>query len=156
VTMSGSVTKRCQSLKLPTGESFEWRYARTKGHNCKKEERLLLVQEPPADSEIAEKIRTDVNASKQRGGRLTRSKNLFRPTVKPQPRILAQLIRNDEMRSPGTSKCTTGNGGQLILDPTCGDLLPEELVMSSCLVMLRREQDRLRCAQAAIIVAIVL
>ena len=63
--------------------------------------------------------------------------------------ILAQLIRGEGTRSEGTSRCTAGNGGQLILDQEATSHIEEALIIATCLVMLKREIDRRRGAQAA-------
>jgi hypothetical protein len=62
---------------------------------------------------------------------------------------VAQLIRNDQFRTPGTKKYSGGNGGRLLIDlrmwgedkhtsPQC----VEAFVVASCLLMLKREADR--------------
>lgn len=67
----------------------------------------------------------------------------------PAPRILAQLIRSEK-------SSRAGNGGQLVLEPGCVDLVPEDVVVSTGLVMLKKEMDRLRAVQAGVIVTILL
>ncbi|KAJ3498317.1 hypothetical protein NLG97_g1223 [Lecanicillium saksenae] len=62
---------------------------------------------------------------------------------------IAQLIRNAELRTPGTVKYSGGNGGRLMLDlhawensekgATAG---VEAFVVASCILMLKREADR--------------
>lgn len=59
---------------------------------------------------------------------------------------IAQLIRNDEFRTPGTRQYSGGNGGRLMMDlrmwnddsPEC----VEAFVVASCILMLKREADR--------------
>ncbi|KAH7316997.1 hypothetical protein B0I35DRAFT_434369 [Stachybotrys elegans] len=62
-------------------------------------------------------------------------------------RCVAQLIRNKDLRSAGSTRWSVGNGGRLLLDlrpwaEAKGALQHiEVLCMSSCLVMLKREID---------------
>lgn len=62
---------------------------------------------------------------------------------------IAQLIRSEQLRTPGTKKYSGGNGGRLMMDlrmwnddkhasPQC----VEAFVVASCLLMLKREADR--------------
>ncbi|KAI0113733.1 hypothetical protein GGR51DRAFT_22311 [Nemania sp. FL0031] len=75
------------------------------------------------------------------------------------PRRIAQLVRNETFRSPGTSRSTAGNGGRLMLDLTVFDEKARErvewLVVTTALTMLKREVDRRRAQQAATIAALV-
>ncbi|EFY96810.1 hypothetical protein MAA_07623 [Metarhizium robertsii ARSEF 23] len=69
------------------------------------------------------------------------------------PLAVAQLVRSEALRTPGTSGATAGNGGRLLMD--LGEWVggktearaAEVLVLSSCLVMLKKEVDRRRAAQ---------
>lgn len=61
---------------------------------------------------------------------------------------IAQLIRNDEMRTPGSKRHAGGNGGRLQIDlrawqgeKTAGPGI-EAFVVASCILMLKREADR--------------
>jgi len=62
-------------------------------------------------------------------------------------KIVAQLIRDHETRTAGTTKCSAGNGGQLVLDQHASSELDEALIVATCLVMLKRELDRRRAIQ---------
>ncbi|KAF2265088.1 hypothetical protein CC78DRAFT_532715 [Lojkania enalia] len=66
---------------------------------------------------------------------------------------IAVLIRNDETRTPGSKTCSAGNGGELVLGEDVGgkEGILEELVVASCLLMLKKEIDRRRAVQFAII-----
>ncbi|RYO86557.1 hypothetical protein DL766_003448 [Monosporascus sp. MC13-8B] len=70
-------------------------------------------------------------------------------------RRVAQLVRNSEFRSPGTSVRTAGNGGRLMLDLGGFDEKLRErvqwLVVATALVMLKKEVDRRKAAQIAIL-----
>ncbi|KAJ4299811.1 hypothetical protein N0V90_005057 [Kalmusia sp. IMI 367209] len=68
-------------------------------------------------------------------------------------RRLAALVRNDETRTPGSKSCSAGNGGELVLGEDVGgkEGINEELVIASCLLMLKKEIDRRRAVQLMII-----
>lgn len=62
---------------------------------------------------------------------------------------VAQLIRNDQFRTPGTGRCSGGNGGRLVMDlrtwqdekhADADDV--EAFFVASCILMLKREADR--------------
>lgn len=62
---------------------------------------------------------------------------------------VAQLIRNAELRTPGTVKYSGGNGGRLMLDlhewennDKGGAAGVEAFAVASCILMLKREADR--------------
>lgn len=57
---------------------------------------------------------------------------------------IAALIRNDETRTPGSNACSAGNGGELALSEEVGEKsgIGEELVVATCLLMLKKEIDR--------------
>lgn len=64
---------------------------------------------------------------------------------------VAQLVRSDEFRTPGTTRYMGGNGGRLMMDlslwtedkkATAKDV--EAFVVASCICMLKREADRFR------------
>ena len=61
---------------------------------------------------------------------------------------VAQLVRSDEMRTPGTSAMYAGNGGRLQMQLAAQEggeaLLDEPTVVSTCLIMLKKEVDRRR------------
>lgn len=70
---------------------------------------------------------------------------------------IAQLVRSEALRTPGTTRATAGNGGRLLVD--LGEWVggkaearaAEVLVLSSCLVMLKKEVDRRRAAQCMVL-----
>ena len=65
---------------------------------------------------------------------------------------IAYLLRSPDTRATGSSGCSAGNGGQLVLDPDVDlSIVEEALVIATCLVMLRRERDRRRFIQAMVI-----
>jgi hypothetical protein len=68
--------------------------------------------------------------------------------------IIAQLIRGEGSRTQGTSRCSAGNGGQLVLGQEATGHLDEALVVASCLVMLKKEIDRRRGVQMAVIAGV--
>ncbi|KAJ8117903.1 hypothetical protein OPT61_g1009 [Boeremia exigua] len=62
---------------------------------------------------------------------------------------VAVLVRNDETRTLGSKSCSAGNGGALLLGESVGEKngIEEELVVATCLLMLKKEIDRRRCVQ---------
>jgi hypothetical protein len=68
-------------------------------------------------------------------------------------RRVAQLVRSEELRTPGTTGATAGNGGRLLMNlgewerskPETRAM--EVLVLAGCVVMLKKEVDRRRAAQ---------
>lgn len=66
---------------------------------------------------------------------------------------VAQLVRNDELRTPGTKYMAAGNGGRLQMHLTGEkghEVIDEVVVVVTCLVMLKKEIDRLRGFQIAV------
>lgn len=62
---------------------------------------------------------------------------------------VAQFVRNDRFRTPGSVKYSGGNGGRLMMDLRLWDNEPntktenaEAFIVSSCILMLKREADR--------------
>ncbi len=65
---------------------------------------------------------------------------------------VAQLVRNDVLRTPGTKHMAAGNGGRLQMDlvgEKGHEIVDEVVVVVTCLVMLKKEIDRLRAMQIA-------
>lgn len=63
---------------------------------------------------------------------------------------IAQLVRNDEVRTPGTQWMAAGNGGRLqmrLRGENGSEEVDEVVVVVTCLVMLKKEIDRLRTIQ---------
>ncbi|KIW99711.1 uncharacterized protein Z518_11124 [Rhinocladiella mackenziei CBS 650.93] len=118
IKVCGRWTSRSISFMTADSHVFEWSYASTKDANGKKANILAL-----------------------------RRKEL--PTAEPdgQGKIIAQLIRSDDTRTQGTSKCSAGNGGQLVLDQDATSHLDEALIVATCLMMLKKEIDRRRFIQ---------
>jgi hypothetical protein len=70
---------------------------------------------------------------------------------------MAVLIRNDETRTSGSKSCSAGNGGELVLGKDVGgkDGIEEDLVVATCLLMLKKEIDRRRTVQFMLIASAV-
>jgi hypothetical protein len=68
---------------------------------------------------------------------------------------LAQLVRTNETRAPGSKPSSAGNGGVLMIDELATKLMgiSEELVVASGLMMLKKEIDRRRGMQFAALAA---
>lgn len=69
-------------------------------------------------------------------------------------RRVAQLVRNEEFRSQGSRRTAAGNGGRLMMDlrqwiDSKNEIQQMEvLIITSCIVMLKKEIDRRRIRQA--------
>ncbi|KAJ5923836.1 hypothetical protein N7466_008023 [Penicillium verhagenii] len=123
--VTGKWTSRSARFTMPTGTTYEWAYAKQKRSDGQKLKLIVLHAISKEDSNEKE----------------------F------QTRRVAQLVRSSDTRTPGTSSCSAGNGGELQIDE--GALLTlqldESIVVATCLVMLKREIDRRRVMQAAAI-----
>jgi hypothetical protein len=72
--------------------------------------------------------------------------------------VVAHFVRGEGCRTPGSGASSAGNGGRLVMDLGIwegGDVKVERemallMVVSTCLVMLKREVDRRRAQQIAI------
>jgi hypothetical protein len=64
-------------------------------------------------------------------------------------RRITALVRNDDTRTPGSLNTIAGNGGELALGEDVGGKagLGEDLVVATCLLMLKKEIDRRRAVQ---------
>lgn len=122
VKLTGRWASRTMSFTSPKGIEFEWKYAKTR-HPDGTKVNLIILQ--TADDRNDEK----------------------------EARRIAQLARDRGTRTPGTSKCTAGNGGELQIDDGALNAfdLDEPIVVATCLVMLKREIDRRRMIQCAVI-----
>ncbi|KAJ5780099.1 hypothetical protein N7457_005259 [Penicillium paradoxum] len=125
VTVAGKWTSRTMRFAMPTGKQFEWGYAKEKRADGQK---INLIIFRAAD-EAGEK-------SKDR-----------------KDRRIAQLVRGQDTRTPGTSRCTAGNGGELQINEAVAQALEidETIIVATCLMMLKKEIDRRRMAQFAVI-----
>jgi hypothetical protein len=123
VTVNGNWTSRTMQFVMPGGRQFEWGYAKEK----------------LADGQ---KVNLIVFRAIEKMGK-TREKKAR----------IAQLVRGVDTRTPGTSKCTAGNGGELQIDEVELQLhkLDEAVVIATCLMMLKKEMDRRRMLQFAMI-----
>ncbi|KAI1863927.1 uncharacterized protein JN550_009206 [Neoarthrinium moseri] len=127
---SRSTFSRTQTVTTSLG-TFEWRYASKRERAAAGEggaDNLLVferVEQPPA------------NTTGGKGGE--------RRTQ------VAQLVRSERYRTPGTGRSTAGNGGRLMLDLRgLGEKREEavrRLAVTTALVMLKKEVDRRRMHQ---------
>lgn len=131
--------------------TFTWRYATRKERKAVGADSLLVldrvirishalnIPSPSSSSSPASSSRTD-------GGK--KEKEIRTP--------VAHLIRNGEFRTEGSSPSSAGNGGRLLIDTQLwGDEKVERemavvLVVTTCLAMLKKEVDRRRAQQIAI------
>lgn len=121
---SRSMISRGQIFDTSLGK-FEWRYGTREERAACNADSLLIMERVDRASLP--------NASKE-------SKSGAR---------VAQLIRNDQFRTPGSKKYSGGNGGRLMMDlrmwhdeKNAGADGAEAFVVASCILMLKREADR--------------
>jgi hypothetical protein len=138
ITTKGKWTSRQQTFILPNGRDFTWRYIKERdafasidGKDRRKWHLVLEVSD--ANATIEDK--NSKNAPKRR---------------------VAELFRNAEARTPGTSSSDAGNGGELKIDAAfCESTgLREDVIVASCLMMLKKEIDRRRAVQFMIMAGI--
>lgn len=128
ITVSGKWTSRSQSFTYaPAAAIFEWHYV--------KEQREVLVKETKKMKKFSQLV-LEVKG----------------PNKKDVQRI-AHLVRTDETRAPGSTKYDAGNGGELKIDELAakGLGISEEIIVASAILMLKKEIDRRRAVQIAII-----
>lgn len=113
------------AFTMPHGRDFEWAYAKEKRADGQKVKYIVL--RALGDTRDDAKMQAD--------------------------RRVAQLVRCKDTRTPGTSRCFAGNGGQLQIDRAALEALEinESVVVATLLVVLKREVDRRRIIQAAVI-----
>jgi hypothetical protein len=126
---SKSLVSRATRFDTPTG-TYEWRYGRKKEREPVTAKNLLILEK------ISLATSTPIHTEEK---------------VKAGRRRVAQMVRNDETRAEGSSRCSAGNGGRLDLD--LGEQVEEEMVVATLLVMLKKEVDRRRMIQAMTISA---
>lgn len=124
-----SILKRSVVFESRKWGNFEWRYARKNERNAEGEQIHNLL--------VLEKILH------------TEGKNTKCVRV-------AQLVRSEQTRTPGTKAMDAGNGGSLQMclggdDDPSSLLIDEVTVVVTCLVMLKKEIDRLRTVQIMVI-----
>ena len=125
--------------------TFEWRYASRAERRAAGADSLLVL-----DRVLTIAVALDDPA--------TSSLVPFRRPKDEEVRTqVARLVRNDEFRSSGSSRSSAGNGGRLFIDFGIWDESEKTeremavvLVVTTCLAMLKREVDRRRGQQIAI------
>jgi hypothetical protein len=125
VTVSGKWTSRTMRFSVPGGRLFEWEYAKEKRADG---QQVNLI--------VFRAVGEDMGKSKESKGQR-----------------IAQLVRSEDTRTPGTSRSTAGNGGELQIDEAAVQSieLDEAIIVATCLMMLKKEIDRRRMIQFAVI-----
>jgi hypothetical protein len=120
---SRSIVSRGQVFDTSLGK-FEWRYGTNEERAACNADSLLVM-------ERIDRVSLPGGGKSKSGARI------------------AQLIRNEQFRTPGTKKYSGGNGGRLMIDLRIWNddkhTSPqgvEEFVVASCILMLKREADR--------------
>jgi hypothetical protein len=128
-------TSRQQEFALPDGKSFTWRYVHefdaAMSLDGKQKKRTYIVLDIANTTTIKDE---------EKSGKANR-------------RRVAQLVRGEEARTPGTRSTDAGNGGRLQIDTDfCQSIgLRDDIIVASCLMMLKKEIDRRRIVQFMIL-----
>ncbi|KAJ6150632.1 hypothetical protein N7471_001831 [Penicillium samsonianum] len=125
VIVAGKWTSRTMRFGMPGGKQFEWEYAKEKRADGQKVNSIVFCA-----------VEEEKGKSKETQGHR-----------------IAQLVRGDDSRTPGTSRSSAGNGGELQIDEAALQFLEleEAVVVATCLMMLKKEIDRRRMMQFAMI-----
>lgn len=129
IKVTGQWRSRTTRFVMPGGQEYEWAYAKEKSDG----QRINLLVLRAVDRE-------GKGEGEKQGAEI-------------EHRRIAQLVRSAETRTPGTSRCTAGNGGELQMDEAAleGRELDAAVVVATCLVMLKKEIDRRRMIQMCVI-----
>lgn len=149
---------RTQTLRTPHG-TFRWRYASSKERGALSQPQSQSQTEAHTQQDsvlILEKL-TTVSPSYPSRSPFNRQKSEQIPTE------VARFVRGPGTRTEGSSRSDAGNGGLLLLNLSdwSGEKRGEEeeevrvLVVASCIAMLKKEVDRRRGVQAAVMVSVI-
>jgi hypothetical protein len=113
------------TMETPFGE-LRWRYGGRRERSAANADNLLILEVSDGDTQVG-----SGGGTKRRWQRV------------------AQLVRSEELRTRGTNRLSMGNGGRLVMglgrwtgsSATLEQV--EVLIVASCLVMLKKEVDRM-------------
>ncbi|KAF2965961.1 hypothetical protein GQX73_g7632 [Xylaria multiplex] len=147
-----SLFSRAVRFDVPGLGSFGWRYGNSTERAAAAADSLLVCE-----VFIAETSHVSARLGHDQGGSSSSSNSSGKESTVPHR--IAQLVRNETFRSPGSTRSSAGNGGRLMLDLDVFDEKRRErvewLVVTTAVTMLKREVDRRRAQQIATIGAIV-
>lgn len=133
--LSTRLLSRAQRLQHTRLGTFEWRYASRSERKALKANSVLALERI---------IRVAIVGGKEEEVR----------------RLVALFVRNEDTRTPGSSASSAGNGGRLMVDLSIWDEEGEGgkteremvvvLIVTSAIAMLKKEVDRRRAQQIAI------
>lgn len=156
---SRNIFSRAVTFTIPDLGTFTWRYGNSNERAVVNADNLLICEVvlPPSttpSSSPSPSTSTSHN-NKNKASRSARL-NIFKSERESESKHqIAQLIRNAEFRTPGTTRSTAGNGGRLALDLAVFDEKRRErvewLVVTTAVTMLKREVDRRRGEQIVIL-----
>lgn len=161
IESAGTFT-RTQTLRTPHG-TFRWRYASSKERNSPSQPQSPTEShtepQPHQDSVLILEKLTTISPSYPNS-----SHSPFQRQKSEQIHTeVARLVRGPGTRTPGTARSDAGNGGLLLLDLSdwIGEKRGKEeeeevraLIVASCIAMLKKEVDRRRGVQAAVMVSV--
>ncbi|OIW27363.1 hypothetical protein CONLIGDRAFT_426271 [Coniochaeta ligniaria NRRL 30616] len=130
--LSTSLLSRAQRLHHTRLGTFEWRYASRSERKAMKANSVLVLEKI---------VKVAIAGGKEEEVR----------------RAVALFVRSEETRTPGSSASSAGNGGRLMVDLGAweeGEKVEREmvvvLVVTTAIAMLKKEVDRRRAQQIAI------
>ena len=124
-------TTRTTPFTNVDGRVYEWKYTYPKDANGKRVS-VIVLQEV-----------VDGKGKNKKTGKGSEAK------------VIARLLRDEENRTAGTKSCTAGKGGRLDIDESANlGGLDESVIVATCILMLKKEVDRRRAVQMAMIAAI--
>lgn len=146
--VSKKLLSRTVRFETASHGTFEWRYA-------SKAERKALSNPPPNNLLLLERVSLAKTSSSS-------SKKESKSKSKEERVLVARLVRGEDTRTRGSSSCSAGNGGLLemcLASAGAGAdekreqvvIIDEVTVLVTCMVMLKKEIDRLRTIQIAVI-----
>ncbi|KAI1825711.1 hypothetical protein F4861DRAFT_537733 [Xylaria intraflava] len=146
-----SLFSRAVDFRVPGLGAFGWRYGNAGERVWAGADSLLVCEVfPPEEGENNNSSNNNSHPGRK-SGRGTGNKEPGRGI----PRRIAQLVRNETLRSPGSARASAGNGGRLVLDlrgfAEKDRLRCEWLVVGTAVAMLKREADRRRALQVAVL-----
>ncbi|CRG90887.1 hypothetical protein PISL3812_07933 [Talaromyces islandicus] len=126
IQLSSKWTSRTMSFTMPACHKnspcrYQWAYGKRRDPDTGSKSSLITLRQQPVND-------TD-----------------------PSGKTIAEFVRSTATRSVGSSRATAGNGGLLVIDRDAEEYLDQEVVVATCLVMLKRETDRRRVFQMAVV-----
>jgi hypothetical protein len=121
------------------GGEFTWRYVKERDE----------VVSPSGDAKKRTRLVLDMSDTTTSDNKKNKAKGTGRR--------VAELVRDDYVRTAGTATYYAGNGGELRIDAEYAQAmgLREDVIVATCLMMLKKEIDRRRAIQFVCLAAVI-